>query len=420
MINQLLEVANCVLKKIDPFLLVKEYLESADISGFKNLYVIGAGKGAARMAEAVEEYFGSEIKGGMIIIPEDEKTPNLAHIEYIYGSHPYPNSNSREGAKKILEISDNASEGDLIISIISGGGSALMCLPAEGIKLKEKVETTSLLIASGANINEINTVRKHISRIKGGFLAQAIFPARCVNIVISDVLGDDLSTIASGPLSPDETTFKDAYNVLEKYGLVDKVPESVINYIRGNNPETIKSDSGIFETIDTTILANHQTVSKFAMECCQAAGLQSDILDQNCSGECRKRAGELLRQVDDLNKVHIVTGEMTVTLKGKGMGGRNQEFVLACLKEIDENLKWEKFNILAIGTDGVDGICPQKIAGAKANEETLRLAKEKKLPLDLFLDNNDSFHFFEKTEGLVVTGPTGTNLGDLMMIQRLA
>ncbi len=414
----LLDIANCVLKKIDPFLLVKDYLEHLEIGGYSNLYVVGAGKGAARMAHAVEEHFGNKIKDGFIIIPENEKTPNLAFINYTYATHPYPNNNGMGGAQKILEIANNAEEGDLIISLISGGGSALMCLPAEGITLKEKIDTTTLLIKSGANINEINTVRKHISQIKGGFLAKALYPARCINIVISDVIGDDLSTIASGPLSPDETTFVDALNVLDTYGLTDKVAASVLTHLKVGKTETIKSGHGIFEGVDTTILANHQTVADFAKRCCDDNEFSSEILSTNCSGECRDKAIEILGKVTDPGKVYIITGETTVTIRGKGMGGRNQEFVLSCLNEIDANLKWEDFTVLAIGTDGVDGICPQKTAGAVATKETL--AKAKKLGLDMtkFLDNNDSYHFFEKTDGLIVTGPTGTNLGDLMLIRR--
>lgn len=414
----LLDIAYCVLKKIDPFLLVEEYLASLDIGGYRDMYVLGAGKGAARMAEAVEEHFGSDIKGGLVIIPENEKTPNLASINYTYATHPYPNNNGMEGAQKILEIANNAEEGDIIISLISGGGSALMCLPVEGVSLKEKIDTTSLLIGSGANINEINTVRKHISAIKGGLLAQAIYPARCLNIVMSDVIGDDLSTIASGPFSPDETTFQDAVTVLEKYNLVDQIPESVLSYLQGGNTETIKSGQGVFKGVETTILANHQTVADFAKQCCEDSDLSAEILATDCSGECRDKAVDILKQIKDPNKVYIIAGETTVTIKGKGMGGRNQEFVLACLKEIDTNLKWENFTILAIGTDGVDGICPQKTAGAFATPETLKKAKDQGLSMVKFLDNNDSYHFFEKTDGLVITGPTGTNLGDLMLIQR--
>lgn len=416
--NQLLDIAHCVLQKIDPFILVKEYLDTLDVGGYQNLYVVGAGKGAARMAEAVEEHFGSDIKGGLVIIPENEKTPNLASIQYTYATHPYPNKNGMEGAKKILEIGNNAEEGDLVISLISGGGSALMCLPVDGITLKEKIDTTTLLIKSGADINEINTVRKHISQIKGGLLAQAIYPARCINIVISDVIGDDLSTIASGPLSPDNTTFADANMVLEKYNLVDKVPASVLNYINGKNPETIEPGNGVFENIQTTILANHQTVADLAASCCKTNGVNSEIIAADFSGECRLKAVEALKKITDTGKVYIIAGETTVTIKGKGMGGRNQEFVLSCLNEIDSNLKWENFEILAIGTDGVDGICPQKTAGAVGTQETLKKAKELGLDMVEFLDNNDSYHFFEKVDGLIVTGPTGTNLGDLMLIKR--
>lgn len=414
----LLDIAKCTLEKIDPFLLVKDYLENLDIGGYSNLYVVGAGKGAARMAEAVEEYFGSDIKDGFVIIPENEETPNLASIKYTYATHPYPNNNGMEGAKKILEIANNAEEGDLIISLISGGGSALMCLPAEGISLKEKIDTTTLLIKSGANIKEINTVRKHLSQIKGGFLAQAIYPARCINIVISDVIGDDLSTIASGPLSPDETTFADALAVLDKYELTDQIPQTVLKFLKEGKTETIKSGQGVFEGVDTTILANHKTVANIAQKCCFDNNLQSEILATDFSGECRDKAIEILKHITDPEKVYIITGETTVTIKGKGMGGRNQEFVLAALSEIENNLKWEDFTVLAIGTDGVDGICPQKTAGAIGTKETLAKAKELGLSMTKFLDNNDSYHFFEKTDGLIVTGLTGTNLGDLMLIRR--
>ena len=414
----LLDIAKCTLEKIDPFLLVKDYLENSDIGGYSNLYIVGAGKGAARMAGAAEEHFGNKIKDGFIIIPENEETPNLASIKYTYATHPYPNNNGMEGAKKILEIANNAKEGDLIVSLISGGGSALMCLPAEGISLKEKIDTTTLLIKSGANINEINTVRKHISQIKGGFLAKALYPARCMNLVMSDVIGDDLSTIASGPLSPDETTFADAMTVLDKYKLTDQVSTSVIAHLKEGKTETIKSGQGIFEGIDTTILANHKTVATIAQKCCHENNLSSKILATDCSGECRDKAIEILGKVTDPEKVYIITGETTVTIKGKGMGGRNQEFVLSCLNEIDSNLKWEDFTVLAIGTDGVDGICPQKTAGAVGTKETLAKTNELGLSMMKFLDNNNSYHFFEKVDGLIVTGPTGTNLGDLMLIQK--
>jgi len=414
----LLDIAQCALKKIDPFLLVNDFLETFDIGSYRNMYVIGTGKGAARMAKAVEEYFGNNIKDGLIIIPENEKPPNLASIKYIYATHPYPNNNGMEGAKKILEIANNAEKEDLIISLISGGGSALMCLPVDGISLKEKIDTTSLLITSGANINEINTVRKHISAIKGGFLAQAIYPARCINVVMSDVIGDDLSTIASGPLSPDKTTFTDALNVLEKYNLITKVPTSVLNYLKGNNPETIKSEQGLFEGIKTTILANHKTVANLAKECCNDIDQTAEILFTNCSGETRDKAVELLKLIKEPGKIYIATGETTVTIKGSGMGGRNQEFVLSALNEIEKNLKWKDFTVLAIGTDGVDGICPQKTAGAIGEQKTLKKAKNQELSMMKFLDNNDSYHFFEKTDGLIITGPTGTNLGDLILIER--
>ncbi len=265
-----------------------------------------------------------------------------------------------------------------------------MPLPIEGVSLDEKIRISKALLKSGANIQEINTVRKHLSQIKGGHLAEAIKPAKCINFVISDVLGDDLSSIASGPLTADPTTISDAKKILNKYGIKEPA----------NWQETIKKITGI----KTEILANHETVAREATKAIKAAGYKPIVLDKHLDGDCRTRASELAHQAKDPKAIYIATGETTVKVRGNGAGGRNQEFVLAAL------LEKLPITVLSIGTDGVDGFCPRKTAGAIATPSSLRkdaLAH---------LKNNDSYHYFQKTRGLIKTGPTGTNLGDLIMI----
>jgi len=312
---------------------------------------------------------------------------------------------------------EKAKKGDLVIGLISGGGSALMPLPVKDITLEEKIKTTSELLKCGANIHEINTIRKHLSQIKGGFLAKAAYPADVVVLVISDVLGDDLSVIASGPFAPDNSNFKDAVAILKKYKILNKVPSSVKKYLSESKIETPKKSDICFKKVKHIILANHETAAKEAYKIAKSKGLNPKILDTHFEGECRKKAVELIKSIQGKKKLFILSGETTVKIKGAGKGGRNQEFVLAAINEISKNLnKYGDFVVLSIGTDGVDGICPVKTAGAIATKETLFKAKKLKLDIQKYLDNNDSYHFFNKTGNLIITGPTGTNLGDLILI----
>ena len=342
-----------------------------------------------------------------MIIPEKEPEPKLKKIKFIRASHPLPNSNGVKGAKAILELAGKAGEKDLVISLISGGGSALMPLPAKGVSLKEKIETTSLLLKCGATIHEINAVRKHLSCIKGGRLAKAIHPARCINLVISDVLGDDLSVIASGPLSPDPSTREDTLAILKKYHLTKKVPASVLSVIRGGE-ETPKEGDPVFKKIKTKILANHLSSAKAAKK---IGGKKAVILDECMEGDCNQTACKWMKKIRNQKGLFILTGETTVQVTGCGKGGRNQQFSLACLEKMEEK---NPFTLLSMGTDGVDGFCPEEIAGAIISPSSFSDKKE----IASYLENNDSYHFFKKTKGLIKTGPTGTNLGDLVLIYR--
>ncbi|OIP80058.1 glycerate kinase [Candidatus Peregrinibacteria bacterium CG22_combo_CG10-13_8_21_14_all_44_10] len=388
----LLDITEAVLANIDPDKLVRSAMPKTQ--GYKNIYVIGTGKGAAKMAQAIEKT--TNVSGGFITIPKGEQKPNLKKIKYGYATHPLPSQTGVRGAAKILKIAQKAGAKDLVIAVISGGGSALMPLPIEGISLQTKITITKKLLKSGATIQEINTVRKHLSKIKGGHLARAVYPAKCIQLVISDVLGDDLSAIASGPLAPDITTIADAIKVLSKYKI--KAPKTWL--------ETEKPDSEVFKKITTKILANHETVSREAAKETQKRGFKPVILDASLDGECRKRAKELSKKPKNKKSIYIATGETTVNVRGNGAGGRNQEFVLATIKDTHD------LTVLSIGTDGVDGICPRKTAGAIASQSTSRQ------DIANYLKNNDSYHFFQKSGGLIKTGPTGTNLGDLILMQR--
>lgn len=366
------------------------------------------------MAEATEKHFGPKITEGFIIIPKGEPAPHLKKIKWIRGSHPLPDQNGLKGAKEILKIAQKAGEKDLVITLISGGGSALMPYPMDGITLEEKIKTTSLLLKCGANINEINTVRKHLSQIKGGRLMQAIYPATCLNLVISDVLGDDLSAIASGPVSPDKTTCQQALAIFEKYKISKKIPSSVIQCLK-KGIETPKPGNKIFKKVTSKILANHETTANVAQKIAQTAQTAQKnikILDTHMSGDCNKTAQKTIQKIGNQKGLFILTGETTVKVIGKGHGGRNQQFVLACLKELSKKRIPSPFVVLSMGTDGVDGFCPENIAGAIATRETLR----KGLDIEDYLTRNDSYGFFKKTNGLIKTGPTGTNLGDLVLI----
>jgi len=384
----LLDIAKKTLEAINPYALVLNELKKLDSSKYEHVFVIGTGKGASKMAEAAEKHFGKKITEGFITIPQNEPSPNLKRIKYINASHPLPNQNGVRGAKEILRIAHLAGEKDLVITLISGGGSALMPLPIKGITLKQKIAITSLLLKSGANINEINTVRKHMSQIKGGNLASAIYPATCLNLVISDVLGDDLSAIASGPVSPDPTTIEDALKIFKKYKITP--------------PKHLQETTKTVKNVKSKILANHETAALTAKRI--ASKHNPKILDSHMEGDCNRKASETMKKIK--KGLYILTGETTVKITGKGKGGRNQQFVLACLKTAPKNA-----TILSIGTDGVDGICPENIAGAIASASTPRKN------ITPYLKNNDSYNFFKKNGGLIKTGPTGTNLGDLILIK---
>jgi len=295
----------------------------------------------------------------------------------------------------------------LAIVLISGGASAMFVKPANGITLGEKIQLTKDLLKSGANINEINVVRKHISDVKGGRLAAMLFPATVMGLVISDVVGNDLSTIASGPISPDTSTFVDAINIIKKYKI--NAPKNIIQQLETPKPNE-KYNERYFRKVTVKIIADHATVIKKAEFRAKELGLKTELLSGFVTGEAREVAAKIVKNAPK-NRLLIGCGETTVTCRGNGSGGRNQEFALSALKHLSEGQ-----TLLSVGTDGIDGICPEPIAGAIVDNEIISQSKEQNLAIEDYLNRNDSYNFFAKTGGHIITGSTGTNLGDLILV----
>jgi glycerate 2-kinase len=371
------------------------------LSDFDRIRVIGAGKASARMAQALERLLGKRIAGGWINVPAGTVL-HLRRIMLHEAGHPIPDQRGLEGARRIAEIARDSGRRDLLICVISGGASALMPLPAPGITLARKKEITRRLLASGANIQEINTVRKHMSAIKGGHLAALAQPATMIALILSDVIGNDLSAIGSGPTAPDSTTCADAAEVLRRYGIP--------------SPQLTETPKGPSRAQNLIVGSNRQSIDAAARKARQL-GYRPIVLSTTIDGETRDIArmhAALVREAIARGHRRICFlsgGETTVTIRGKGLGGRNQEFVLAAAIALE---KTSGVTIFSAGTDGIDG--PTDAAGAVADSSTLLRACALRLDPRLFLDENDSYHFFERLDGLVKTGPTGTNVMDVRIL----
>ncbi|MEM1539018.1 MAG: glycerate kinase [Candidatus Bathyarchaeia archaeon] len=396
---------------------------SFDLKRFKNVYVIGGGKASGSMAEALEEIIGDYITCGLVNVPKGSKHKTKA-IKLHEASHPFPDESGVEGTKRMLEIAEKAGGEDLVICLISGGGSSLMPLPRGEITIDDKRKVTEELLKCGATINEINTVRKHISEFKGGWLAKKAFPATILNLILSDVLGDPLDFIASGPTVPDSTTFSDAIKVLKKYGLWEEAPESVRKVLldgeRGLIQETPKAGDEVFRKVFNVIIGNNRLVSQAACKALKSEGLNAVLLTSLLEGEAR-HAGIMLASVAREILVSgnpaprpagiVAGGETTVTVIGDGLGGRNQEIALAASLKI---CGLDGIVVASLSTDGVDG--PTDAAGALVDGKTLLHAEKIGLNAERYLARNDSYSFFSKLGSLIFTGPTGTNVNDVSVI----
>lgn len=429
-----LDIFRAGVEAVEPSAAVKRYCrregnrllvhqDAYDLTEFKRIYVIGAGKAGAPMVQAVEEVLEDRITDGIINV----KYGHLAKVsraKVIEAGHPVPDEAGLEGTRAILDLASRAEKGDLVLCLISGGGSALLPLPASGLSLQDKQDTTKILLACGATIHEINSVRKHISGVKGGNLARAAYPATLISLILSDVVGDDLDVIASGPTVADSSSFQDCMKIFDKYDIREKVPETVLNHIRkgikGRVPETPKPADPVFTRTQSVIVGSNLSCVEAAGEKARNLGYHTLVLSTMIEGETREVAyvhaaiaKEVLKSGYPLSSPACVLsgGETTVTIKGRGLGGRNQEFVLAAAMCLNGQ---EGIVMLSAGTDGTDG--PTDAAGAVADGRTIQRAEDLGLNPADFLSNNDAYHFFEKLGGLVKTGPTNTNVMDLRIM----
>ncbi|MCF7927595.1 MAG: glycerate kinase [Spirochaetales bacterium] len=408
-----------------------------DLHDYKEIIVLGAGKAGADMAAGLEAVLGNRITGGLVVVKyghtaSGEDAGELPRrIEIAEAGHPVPDSAGLEAASRLAGLAEKAGEETLVFVLISGGGSALIPLPAagSGIRLEDKQETTRLLLESGADINEVNSVRKHLSGIKGGTLAKLLSPARTVSLVLSDVVGDDLDAIASGPTVPDSTSFSDALSVVDRYDLRKDLPatvvEQLLNGVEGRIPDTPKPDNPFFERTDTVLLGNNASALAGAAEQAKEQGYLPVVLSSSVTGEASEIAGYYLGILRDYLSGReflgnpplciIGGGETTMTIRGSGLGGRNQEMALSFLSESKRlGLFLEGSLFLCAGTDGNDG--PTDAAGAFADTAVLEKAAAKDLDPADYLERNDSYRFFSRVEGLFLTGPTNTNVCDIHLL----
>jgi glycerate 2-kinase len=370
------------------------------LGDFDRIRVIGAGKASAGMAQALERIFGKRVTDGWINVPEGTKA-RLERVHLQEAGHPVPDERGVEGARRIAQIARESGPRDLLFCVISGGASALMPLPAPGITLAKKKAITGRLLASGATIHEINYVRKHLSAIKGGHLAALGAPATVIALILSDVIGDNLSSIGSGPTVLDRSTVADAAEVLKRYGIpIPKLTETPKARVAAHN---------------VIVGSNRQSIAAAAKRAAEL-GYRAIVLSTTIDGETREIArmhAAIAREMitgGGRQVCFLSGGETTVTIRGKGLGGRNQEFVLAAAIALDG----VKVTVFSGGTDGIDG--PTDAAGAVADAATLRRAAALGLDARQFLAENDAYHFFEKVGGLVKTGLTGTNVMDVRIL----
>jgi len=415
-------------------LLINE--QSYPLNSFDNIFLIGAGKASFLMARATAKTLGEFLTRGIVLVKNlPEESPLIKRISstessmsgkisIIKAGHPIPNHQSVEGALKILSLLSSAGNRDLVICLISGGGSALMSLPADKITLADMQKLTESLFASGATINEINTIRKHLDIVKGGQLAQAANPANVITLILSDVIGDPLDMIASGPTVPDPTTFQDVQNIINKYNLANNLPRSIISHVKkglaGKTPETPKLEDPIFKNVKNIVIGNIYKAASAGLKQARKEKFNALLLTTSLQGEARY-AGQFLASILEQTiktcepiprpACLIAGGETTVTIHGDGLGGRNLELALGSVETLAD---LSGFAFITFATDGDDGTT--HAAGGIVTSDTINNARRQKMnPLD-FLKHNDSYTFFKKLNSLFITGPTGTNVNDLVFL----
>jgi hydroxypyruvate reductase len=397
-----------------------------DLDSYNRVFLVGAGKAGQPMAEAVSEVLGPRLNQGKVIVKEGYRRPSelSKRIDIIEAGHPIPDIRGVNGTYEIIELLEGMQGDDLVVCVISGGGSALMVSPVMGVKLNDLQELTQELLASGATVNEINTLRKHLERAKGGQIARYAAPAKIVSLILSDVVGDPLEVIGSGPSVPDPTTYSDSLSILEQLGIRNKIPASINNHLLngqdGKVPETPKPGELLFHGVNNLIIGSNRTAALAALRQAEKEGFSSLILTNYLQGEAHQAGqllGTIIRQLASQNEpiprpaCIIVGGETTVTLHGDGQGGRNQELALGAVIEL---AGLTDVALMTLATDGGDGITDA--AGAVVTGGTLDTAKSMNLDPESYLKRNDSYNFFNPLDDLIKTGPTMTNVNDLAFL----
>ena len=395
-----------------------------DLRNLEHIYVIGGGKASGKMAEALESILENRISNGVVNVPYGSGPYKTRNIRLQEASHPIPDHAGVKGAEAMLDLANHAERKDVIICLVSGGGSSLMPLPKGRITLNDKRRVTDALLKSGATINELNTVRKHLSSFKGGWLAKEAYPATIVNLILSDVVGDPLDVIASGPTVPDSTTFSSAVEILGRYRLWESMPMSVRNALtegrKGRIEETPKKGDRAFRKVYNVIVGNNRSATSAACHELQGAGLRSLLVTSLLEGEARHVgtflgaiAGEIHASGNPLPKPCgiVAGGETTVTIVGSGRGGRNQELALSASLKISG---MKGVVIASLSTDGIDG--PTDAAGAIVDGKTVPRSHKRRLDANSCLADNDSYSFLSKLDDVILTGLTGTNVNDVSVV----
>lgn len=439
-------IFSAALRRVDPALMLQELLSLEgdfltirteteryryDLSDYEEILVIGAGKASAKMALGLESVLGERISGGVVAVKEGH-TEELSRIDLIEAGHPMPDERSVEAGRRISAICAGAGERTLIINLISGGGSAILTAPYEDeahrLSLEDLQQVTKLLLGCGAPIQEINCVRKHLSGVKGGRLAAAAAPASLASLILSDVIGDPLNAIASGPSVPDPTSYADAAEIIRRYELKERLPEAAAALlaagVAGEVADTPNRESPIFHKVRNILIGTNLSALRAASEEARRLGYEPLVLTSQLTGEAREMAKLFSGMAKDLAQERlemskpccvITGGETTVTLKGEGKGGRNQEMAAAFLQEfLEDPAPLEKALFLSGGTDGNDG--PTDAAGGYIDAGVAEAARKAGLNPGEYIEASDSYRFLKESGGLLITGPTNTNVCDVQLL----
>lgn len=429
--SQVMDVFLAALQAVDPYMAVTHSLDAL-LPGIDaaHVYVVGAGKAGAAMSRATEDTLGDRITAGIVVVKDGHSGPRRDNepeprVRLVEAGHPVPDIRGVQAANSVREMAARAGEDDLVICLISGGGSALLASPAEGIDLEDLQTTTGLLLRAGATINELNAVRKHLSSLSGGQLARSAHPARVVSLILSDVTGCPLDVIASGPTAPDPTTYADALDVLGRYRLKGQIPPAALDRLQrgaaGDFPETPKHSDPVFEHVENAIVASNLIAVEAAAEYARRLGLNTAIMSTYLEGEA-KEAGIVLaglaKEVAGHNRPQprpaclLFGGETTVTVRGEGVGGRNTELALGAAIALQG--MGQDVVVAAFASDGGDGTSPA--AGAIADGTSIDRGKALGLDAARALLDNDSYTYWAALGDAIITGPTGTNVNDLAAV----